>query len=259
MGKANAIYHFTHFTLKLEERQLLREGKLVSVAPKVFDTLAYLVANAGRLVTKTELLAKVWPNTFVEEVTLARTISDLRKVPGSSPQARKLIETVPKYGYRFVASEQTPLAPVTVSRTVGREADSDRLRGVMESVSAGSGAVVTISGEAGIGKTTVAEDFLAEVEGPRASTWVGRGRCSERLAETDAFAPLLECLEDFMRGEFGEQAAQAIRPSPRPGTFRLLRPRVNPKGLLRKPRPPLTSACGESLYPSLKRSRASGR
>jgi DNA-binding winged helix-turn-helix (wHTH) protein/predicted ATPase len=213
MGKPHAVYRFGQFTLNLDERQLLRGSQPVSVTPKVFDTLAYLVTNAGRLVTKSELLAKIWPDTFVEEITLARAISDLRKVLENGAQSQKLIETVPKYGYRFLAPDQPPPAPPVRRRSVGRAEELSSLRAAFTSISAGTGTILTVSGEPGIGKTTIAEDFLAELEAPSVTAWIGRGRGSERLAETDAFAPLLESLDSLVRGESGNQAAQVMRTS----------------------------------------------
>jgi Tol biopolymer transport system component/DNA-binding winged helix-turn-helix (wHTH) protein len=81
---------------------LLREGQYVPLTPKVFDTLAVLVEHGGRIVDKEELHRQVWPDTFVEDVSLAKNISTLRKILGESENNR-YIETVPKRGYRFVA------------------------------------------------------------------------------------------------------------------------------------------------------------
>ena len=96
-------YEFGPFRLDVAERRLLRDGKPVSLAPKVLDTLVALVENSGRLVEKNELMSRLWPDTFVEEATLARNISDLRKALGLSSGEDTFIETVPKAGYRFVA------------------------------------------------------------------------------------------------------------------------------------------------------------
>jgi TolB-like protein/Tfp pilus assembly protein PilF len=98
------FYNFGSFRLYAADRRLLRDGVPVQLAPKVFDTLVVLVENAGRLVGKEELLARLWPDTFVEEATLARNVSDLRKSLGESSGDRRYIETVPKSGYRFVSS-----------------------------------------------------------------------------------------------------------------------------------------------------------
>src|SRR5216117_3357363 len=106
-------YEFGPFRLDAAERRLLRDGNAVSLAPKVFDTLLALVESSGRLLPKDELISGLWPDTFVEEATLARNISDLRRALGESSGSGKYIETVPKRGYRFVASVK-PLSDVTL-------------------------------------------------------------------------------------------------------------------------------------------------
>ena len=94
---------------------------------------------------------------------------------------------------------------------VGREQELARLHGTLAAVAAGSRIMLTISGETGIGKTTVAENFLAQVEQRGPAAWIGRGRCSERLAESDAFVPILACLEGLLRGESGNELAQILK------------------------------------------------
>lgn len=95
-------YEFGHFRLIPEEHLLLSDGKPVALAPKVFETLVCLVEHEGHLINKTDLLDQLWPDSVVEEATLARTVSSLRKSLGETPD-HKFIETVPKRGYRFVA------------------------------------------------------------------------------------------------------------------------------------------------------------
>ena len=101
-------YEFGMFRLDPAERTLLRQGEPVALTPKVFDTLVFLVENAGRLITKDEFMKQVWADAFVEEATLAQSISQLRKALGDTD----LIETVPKKGYRFLGTvklvEATP-------------------------------------------------------------------------------------------------------------------------------------------------------
>src|SRR4026209_891363 len=92
------------FRLEPGERRLLRQGQLVALTPKAFDALALLVERRGHLVEKDELMRRLWPDSFVEEVTLARHISTLRRALGDTPEDERYIETVPKRGYRFVAS-----------------------------------------------------------------------------------------------------------------------------------------------------------
>jgi len=97
------LYQFGPFSLDPAERVVSRDGMPLSLTPKVFDTLVYLVRNHGRLLTKDELLKEVWRDTFVEEVNLAVNISTLRKMLGEGPQEGRYILTVPGRGYRFVA------------------------------------------------------------------------------------------------------------------------------------------------------------
>jgi len=97
------MYEFGAFSVDPEERLLTRDGTALSLTPKVFDTLLYLVRNPGRILTKDELLKEIWPDTFVEEVNLAVNISTLRKALGENPQDGRYIVTVAGRGYRFVA------------------------------------------------------------------------------------------------------------------------------------------------------------
>jgi DNA-binding winged helix-turn-helix (wHTH) protein/TolB-like protein/Flp pilus assembly protein TadD len=96
-------YSFGPFRLDAGERLLLRDGEPLTLPPKAFDTLVALVESSGRLLTKEDLMKRLWPDTFVEEANLANNISLLRKVLEDDRQGSKYIETVPKRGYRFVA------------------------------------------------------------------------------------------------------------------------------------------------------------
>ena len=100
-GQAKRFYVFGLFRIDVTERMLFGEKGAVPLTPKAFDTLLFLVENSGRVLSREELMAQVWPDSFVEENNLAQNISTLRKVLG--PDGAKLIETVPKRGYRFVA------------------------------------------------------------------------------------------------------------------------------------------------------------
>ncbi len=95
------LYEFGEFTLEPRERVLLRAGEPVALTPKAFDTLLVLVENRGHVLTKEELLQRIWPNSTVEETTLAQNVSTLRKALHSPGQ--QFIQTIPKRGYRFTA------------------------------------------------------------------------------------------------------------------------------------------------------------
>lgn len=120
--KTKELYQFGAFQLDARERRLWREDEPLQLTPKQFDLLFYFVENAGRVAKKDELLNSVWADTFVEETTLARNVSWLRKILGES-----IIETVPKLGYRFTAEVKRPdenlliIEEQTVQYTRGEE------------------------------------------------------------------------------------------------------------------------------------------
>jgi len=96
------FYEFGPFHLDVEDRLLLRDGEYVPLTPKVFETLLPLVENAGHVLSKEDLIKKIWPDTFVEEVNLAKNVSSLRRVFGGE-ESDRYIQTIPKRGYRFAA------------------------------------------------------------------------------------------------------------------------------------------------------------
>src|SRR5450432_416208 len=113
-------FEFNEYRLETSERRLLRDGSPIPLAPKVFDTLVILLENPGRLLSKDELMQKLWPSTFVEEVSLAQNISQLRKALGDAAGDAQIIQTVAKQGYRFVALVQvvTGEPPSNAAKTV---------------------------------------------------------------------------------------------------------------------------------------------
>jgi len=110
------LFVFGPFTLDTAQGLLLRGTEVVPLEPKVFETLRALVEASGRALTKDELLSRVWPDAFVEEGSLTRNISTLRKVLASDGNPQGYIETLPRRGYRFqpvverVGATSVPLA-----------------------------------------------------------------------------------------------------------------------------------------------------
>jgi DNA-binding winged helix-turn-helix (wHTH) protein/tetratricopeptide (TPR) repeat protein len=114
------IYEFGDFRLNPTEQLLQHQGRPVPLMPKVFETLVILVQSEGRLIDKEEFIEQLWPGVFVEDVALARNISELRRVLGNGNGGSQMIQTVPKRGYRFVApvkvvdaTAPTEIAPPT--------------------------------------------------------------------------------------------------------------------------------------------------
>src|SRR5262252_9269139 len=97
-------FHFDKFTLDVRERRLLRGGDVVRLSPKAYDVLVALVRQRGSLVTKDDLLKRLWPGAFVEEGSLNVHVSALRKALGEDARRPAYIETVARSGYRFIAA-----------------------------------------------------------------------------------------------------------------------------------------------------------
>lgn len=106
-------YTFSTFTLDVPERLLFDGDRPVTLPPKVFDTLVMLASNPGKVLSKERMMADIWQDSFVEENNLAQNISQLRRVVGS-----EMIETVPKFGYRFTAEVDTD-DDVVVEEVIG--------------------------------------------------------------------------------------------------------------------------------------------
>ena len=113
-------YAFGSFVADTVTRRLWRDGHPVPITAKTFDVLAVLLEHRDRLVTKDELLDRVWPDTAVQENNLARQVSSLRRALGQRPDEADYVLTVPGQGYRFVANAQEiPELPAGLRDTNG--------------------------------------------------------------------------------------------------------------------------------------------
>src|SRR5438067_289047 len=97
------FYDFGIYRVDGSERLLLRGDEVVPLTPKAFEMLLVLVESRGRVLTKDELMKRIWPDTIVEEANLSHNIYKLREALGEGHNGQKFIETVPRRGYRFVA------------------------------------------------------------------------------------------------------------------------------------------------------------
>ncbi len=119
------FYEFGPFRLDSAQRVLLRDGEAVALQPKAIDILLLLVRNAGRLVTKEELLTAIWPNVVVEESNLSQNIFLLRKALGDAERGQHYIVTLPRRGYQFAETVHVrPVASTPPPRVSGADADT---------------------------------------------------------------------------------------------------------------------------------------
>jgi DNA-binding winged helix-turn-helix (wHTH) protein len=105
-------FSFGPFVLDVEGVELRKGPEKVSIRPKCFDVLVYLLDQPGRVVSKEELLEKVWPDVVVNDATLNRTVTELRAALGDDADHPRYVETVSRRGYKFIASTSAPAAPV---------------------------------------------------------------------------------------------------------------------------------------------------
>lgn len=119
------LYQFGPYRLDPTQGLLLEGDRKIPLTPKAFQTLLFLVENPGRVVEKEELLQKIWPDTFVEEATLAQNVFTLRKQLRDDRADAIYIETVPKRGYRFAAPVEV-VQPSTAGKRPGAQAQSEQ-------------------------------------------------------------------------------------------------------------------------------------
>jgi Tol biopolymer transport system component/DNA-binding winged helix-turn-helix (wHTH) protein len=114
--KTFLTFKFDDFHLNVDERRLTFQGQPVPLTPKAFQTLVVLLRNHGRVVEKECFFNEVWPDTFVEETTLAQNIRTLRKTLGHFEKDKEFIVTVPRRGYQFVGDvEEIPGAEEVIA------------------------------------------------------------------------------------------------------------------------------------------------
>ena len=157
---------FGPFRLDTVSHWLWRDDQRVPLTPKAFDVLRYLIEHADRLVTQDELLEALWPETYVNPEGIRKYILEIRKVLHDRSDQPAFIETFPKRGYQFIATvtaTRTASPAVTVNEPggdmVGRQDGLARLNGYLQAALSGQRQVVFVTGEAGIGKTTLVDVF----------------------------------------------------------------------------------------------------
>lgn len=243
---------FGSFRFDPQRRKLWRGDQPVDLQPKPLAVLQYLLEHPKRVVTKAELLKQVWAGVYVTTTALRVCIRALREALGDDAEQPLYIETVGREGYRFisevvsrqhsvVSGEAGRETPDNHQRTtvlyaqgaglnfqysvmVGRETELALLHARFAKAMNGERQLVFVTGEPGIGKTTLVDAFLAEIgdggwEGSPLSlqlsipnsqpltphVWIGRGQCLEQYGEGEAYLPVMEALGQLCQGPDGQQ------------------------------------------------------
>lgn len=238
MEEGARCYDFGHFRVDTARRVLLHERHPVALTAKVFDLLVFLLRRRDRVVRRAELMDALWPDVAVEDGNLSVNISILRKaLQGDGGSA--CIETLPRVGYRFcadvverapehVAGEltcdasldslagpaespaHTPSSDSARAWFVGRQRELQCMEGVALRVLGGERRSIVVTGEAGMGKTTLANAFVERWERSTA-LWVARGQCVEQYGGTEPYRPILESLARLCRTNAGTQFGDVVR------------------------------------------------
>jgi DNA-binding winged helix-turn-helix (wHTH) protein/tetratricopeptide (TPR) repeat protein len=205
---------FGPFRLDVGEQRLWRGNDELKLRRKAFAILRFLTANPLRLATQEELVEAVWGKIAMSEGLLRTHMSEVRRVLGEGA-----IETVVGRGYRFlleVDAEKVPTStprkvepPATHGGLVGRGEEMDFLRQVFETVVDQQRRVIFVTGEPGIGKTRLIDDFLAQIAAPHGAL-IATGSCVEQFGTGEAYLPVFAALGAACRGPDGERIVDVL-------------------------------------------------
>lgn len=196
----------------------------LTLRPKTGAVLHYLLAHWGRVVTREELREAVWPQSHGAERAPKQCIRELRALLGDTTVTPRFIETIGRQGYRFIGRIEPPgmanvpsAEGITATRSsaglaradcVGREAELSELGNCLDRARRGERGVVFVTGEPGIGKTTLIETFCAGLATRNA--WVGRGQCVQHHGGAEAYGPLLDALGRLLRDPAGARLVAVL-------------------------------------------------
>ena len=222
------IYGFGEFELDTSTFELRRESEVVHVEPQVYGVLEHLLVNRDRVVSKIELLDEVWPDRFVSESALTSRIRAARQACGDSGRDQLVIRTKHGRGYRFVAevieraetsgpverddvsfAKPPPAAPVAAAAdAVGRDEELSLIDRAVADALGGTGRILFVSGEAGMGKSTVVDAALERLD-PSGGARVLGAQCRAHRHRAEPYVSLLDALSRFGR-EHGEPVVELI-------------------------------------------------
>ena len=220
------IYIFGDYELEPQRYELRHRGVVCNLEPQVLELLSYLARHGDRMVTKQELFDHLWPSQFVTDATLHQRLNAARKAVGDNGRDQHTIKTIRGRGYRFIAAVEARSAgraPTALADSIGhplaargsplvveREAELAELHHRFALAQNGQRQVVLISGEAGIGKTALAEAFISRFEG-ETTPWVGYGQCVPQYGSGEAYRPVLEALGRLCRQDGGASFLSLLR------------------------------------------------
>jgi hypothetical protein len=176
--------------------------------------LRRLIEDGGQLVSKEELLRAGWAKTHVSDGVLKVIILEIRRALGDDPAAPSFIETVPRRGYRFVVPRARPAKVAAAAdpraALVGRDRVLAQLEDRLTRALAGQRQLVFLSGEAGIGKTTVLDAFRDRAAADP-DLLVAHGACLEHYGAAEAYLPVLEAFGRLLREPGADRVIRVLK------------------------------------------------
>jgi predicted ATPase/DNA-binding winged helix-turn-helix (wHTH) protein len=209
-------HHLTFGSFRIDPAQgrLWQGAQVIGLRPRSLAVLRYLVEHPGRLVTKAELRQHVWAGTYVSDTVLRVCVQEIRAALGDVATAPRYLETVGRQGYRFQGGADREL-PVLVTTglpgpIIGRQHEVEALERWFQQAAHGARQVVFVSGDAGVGKTTVLDLWLAR-QGAGSGGRLAWGQCVEHYGEGEPYLPLLEALGQLCRGPSPQDVLAVLR------------------------------------------------
>jgi predicted ATPase len=202
---------FGPFRLEVTDGRLWRGAQVVALRPRAVAVLRYLVEHPGRLVTKAELRQHVWGDTHVTDTVLRVCVREIRAALEDAASAPQYVETVGQEGYRFLGGGGLENSPSPrPGPLVGRQREAECLEKWFQRAASGQRQLGFVSGEAGIGKTTVVDLLLSRLAA-RGGVRVAHGQCIEHYGAGEPYLPWLEALGRLARGPGGSEVLAAVR------------------------------------------------
>ena len=202
---------FGPFCLDVTHGRLWRGEQVIHLRPRSLAMLGYLVEHPARLVTKAEVRQHVWAGTHVTDDVLRASVKDIRAALGDVAAAPHYLETVGRQGYRFLVGGDVDVpSPSIPGPIVGRQREVDTLQRWFQRVAQGTRQLVFMSGEAGVGKTTLVDLLLARL-GAGSAVRMARGQCIEHYGEGEPYLPVLEALGQLSRGPSHQDVLTTLR------------------------------------------------
>jgi DNA-binding winged helix-turn-helix (wHTH) protein len=213
MNPTEQDHHLTFgpFCLDTMHGRLWRGARVTTLRPRSLAMLRYLLAHPGRLVTKSELRQHVWAGTHVTDTVLRVCVQEIRAALGDVAAAPQYVETVGRQGYRWLVDGDLEVpSGLKDGPLVGRQGEVESLERWFQRAAQGVRQLVFVSGEAGVGKTTVVDLWLARL-GAGSVVRLARGQCVEHYGEGEPYLPVLEALGQLSRGPSQAEVLAALR------------------------------------------------